>query len=109
MPTSTERDIMVVQDKLAELYATLSPAQQDVLDMIMAAGLSLVDDDAGGYVMVAGPAEMETMMRSRIAELQEDFRRTNTGSNDETSGDRTHRWNLRGLFSWLNRPQPRPA
>src|SRR6476620_11004615 len=37
MTTPTEKDVMAVQDKLAELYATLPPAQREVLDTILAA------------------------------------------------------------------------
>ncbi len=110
MPRPTERDIMIVQDKLAELYATLSAAQQEVLDTLMAAGLSLIDDDdTGGFLAIAGQAELETLMHDRIAALREDFRRANAGTDEKVSETHHLRWDLTPLLDWFHRPQPRPA
>lgn len=109
MPQPTERDIMVVQERLAELYASLTPAQQEVLDTIMAAGLSFLDeDDTGGFILTGDLMHMEAHMRSRIAELQESWRSANPPA--EQQGESRHRrWNLKPIMDWFNRPQPRPA
>src|SRR5438067_1797365 len=113
MATPTEGDIGAVQDTLAELYATLSPAQQDVLDTIIAAGLSLADEeDSGGYVMAPSQLELESYMRDRVASLREDYRRANDSAEEqpgEARGPRGPRWNLRPLLDWVGRPTPRPA
>src|SRR5262245_41775990 len=67
MTTPTENDVMAVQDKLAELYATLPPAQQEVLDTILAAGMSLVgDDDTSGFILVNSSFELEQHMQYRM-------------------------------------------
>ena len=112
MPAPNDQDVMVVQDRLAQLYATLTPAQQQVLDTIMAAGLSFVDeDDTGGYMMVNSQVEMEQYMRDRMSTLQEDWRRANYSAEEPQDGeDRRMRWNLKPLLDWFNRPaQPSPA
>jgi len=108
MPQPTDRDMMVVQDKLAELYATLTPAQRDVLDTIMAAGLSFVeeDDDLSGYQLIGGLAEADAHVRSRMAELKEDWRRANTRfESDSASEESRLQWGLRPLLDWFHRPQ----
>jgi hypothetical protein len=111
MPAPTDRDVMVVQDKLAELYATLTPSQQQVLDTILAAGLSFVDeDDTGGFIMAHTQIELEQHMRDRMATLQEDWRRANYSADDGQQGEgRRLRWNLKPLLEWFNRTEPRPA
>jgi hypothetical protein len=110
MPAPSDRDVMVVQDKLAELYATLSPGQQQVLDTILAAGLSLVDEeDTGGFVMAPSQMEMEQIMRDRMATLQEDWRRANVTTDGAQGEGGALRWNLKPLLDWFNRPAPRPA
>ncbi len=109
MPQPTERDIMVVQERLAELYARLTPAQQEVLDTIMAAGLSFIDeDDTGGFVLTDDPHSLESHMHQRISHLQEEWRRANPpgAASDEPE---QLRWNLQPLLDWFHRPQPRPA
>jgi hypothetical protein len=109
MPQPTERDLMVVQERLADLYASLTPTQQAVLDTIMAAGLSFLDeDDTGGFSFSGDPITMEAHMRSRMAELQEAWRSANTTA-DQQEGARHLRWDLKPLLDWFNRPQPRPA
>src|SRR5829696_7861959 len=88
MPAPNDQDVTVVQDRLAQLYATLTPAQQQVLDTIMAAGLSFVDeDDTGGYVMMNTQLEMEQHMRDRMVELQEDWRRANYSAEESPDGE----------------------
>ena len=111
MPAPSEKDVLAVQDKLAELYATLSPAQQEVLDTILAAGLSIVDqDDTGGFIMTNSQMELEQVMRDRMAMLQEDWRSANYSTGDAEQGEgRRLRWNLKPLVAWFNRAEPRPA
>jgi hypothetical protein len=109
MPQPTERDIMVVQEKLAELYARLTPAQQEVLDTIMAAGLSFIDeDDTGGFSYSTELMAMELHTRERMSHLQDEWRRANP-PDDSGEDDHQLRWNLKPLLDWFNRPQPRPA
>jgi len=109
MPQPTERDIMVVQEKLAELYARLTPAQQEVLDTIMAAGLSFIDeDDTGGFSYSSELMSMELHMRERMGHLQEEWRRANPPS-EPSEAEHHLRWNLQPLMDWFHRPQPRPA
>lgn len=109
MPQPTERDLMVVQERLADLYASLTPAQQTVLDTIMAAGLSFFDeDDTAGFILTADPTAMESHMRTRVSELQESWRSANS-STDQQPEAHHRRWNLKPLIEWFNRPQPRPA
>lgn len=113
MPQPTERDITVVQDKLAELYASLSPAQQEVLDTLMAAGLSSFDanDDTGGFIMTVSVPEAEAHMRTRMAELQEDWRRANMSA-DVAGAPKARgemRWNLKPLIAWWQRSTAQPA
>ena len=111
MPAPSEKDVLAVQDKLAELYATLTPAQQEVLDTILAAGLSIVDqDDTGGFIMsTTNEVEMEHYMRSRMSVLQEEWRRANYAEDEEQGEGRRLRWNLKPLVEWFNRAEPRPA
>jgi hypothetical protein len=113
MPQPTERDVLIVQEKLAELYATLSPSQQEVLDTLMAAGLSFVefDDDTGGYLFSGSPVEAEAHVRSRMAELKADWQRVNPPA--DASGDAKERpelrWDLKPLLDWWQRPSAQPA
>ncbi len=110
MPAPSEKDVLAVQDKLAELYATLTPAQQEVLDTILAAGLSIVDqDDTGGYMMTGNLVEMEQYMRDRMTTLQEDWRSANYSTDEGQGEGRRLRWNLKPLVAWFNRAEPRPA
>ena len=109
----SENDIQAVEERLATLYAELSPAQQEILETIIAAGLTLTStDDTAGYSMLSS-YEMEHLARSRMAELREDFRRANfqqeeTGASDEAGP----RWNLGPLLEWFRRApaaQQRPG
>lgn len=109
MPQPTDRDLMVVQERLAELYASLTPAQQEVLDTIMAAGLSFFDDDdTGGFLFSGDPAALEAHMHARITELREAWQDSNPSAEQSTEEHRL-RWDLRPLMHWFNRSQPRPA
>jgi hypothetical protein len=109
MPQPTERDIMVVQEQLAELYARLTPAQQEVLDTIMAAGLSFIDeDDTGGFAFSDDLLTREVYMRDRISYLKDEWRRANS-RDDSSKDDHQLRWNLQPLMDWFHRRQPRPA
>lgn len=105
----TARDIAAVQEKLADLYASMPPAQQAVLDMIMAAGLSMVmDDDTGGYGMPASWEEVGIVNRQRAAELREAWRSANTSRTGADAAKSELRWDLQPLMDWFSRPQ-RPA
>lgn len=112
MPRPSERDFLVVQERLAELYASLTPAQQEVLDTIMAAGLSFVDDDdLSGYVMSGDTSAMQAHMQYKMDELREEWRRANppAAASTSDSGTPRARWNLKPLMDWFNRSEPRPA
>jgi len=98
---------MVVQDRLAELYASLAPAQREVLDTILAAGMSLTtDDDTSGFFMVNSQFELESLMHDRVSTLREEWRQATTSADAEPGG-RKSRWNFRPLVEWANRAQPR--
>src|SRR5262245_46267075 len=110
MTTPTEKDVLAVQDKLAELYATLPPAQREVLDTILAAGMSMIDeDDTGGFVMVNSPFELEALMHDRVATLREEWRQATTTGEPAATETRTRRWNFWPLVEWANRAQQRTA
>ncbi|MGH2586320.1 MAG: hypothetical protein ACRDJE_15510 [Dehalococcoidia bacterium] len=109
MPQPTEHDVMVVQEKLADLYASLTPVQQEVLDTIMAAGLSIVDDDdLSGYLLADDPTILQIHARSRIAELREEWNRTNPPPDAADDSSRL-RWDLSPLLSWFRRQEAEPA
>jgi hypothetical protein len=110
MTTPTEHDVTVVQDKLAELYATLAPAQREVLDTILAAGMSMVtEDDTSGFVLVNSSFELEQHMQYRMTTLKEEWRQANATGEGDATETRTRRWNFKPLLEWASRAQPRTA
>jgi hypothetical protein len=109
MPQPTEHDVLVVQERLADLYASLTPAQQEVLDTLMAAGLSLVDDDdLSGYSLTTDPTILQIHARTRIAEIRDEWNRVNPPADAADDSSRL-RWDLGPLLNWFRRQEAEPA
>lgn len=108
----TESDVTAVEQRLAALYEELSPAQQAVLDEIIAAGLTIATaGDTQGFSFGMHPVELEMFARARVDEIKDDFRRVNAGRDVATgSPGPRERWNLRPLLEWFRRaPAPQPG
>lgn len=103
----SQRDLDAVQEKLAELYATLPPGQQAVLDMILAAGLSMAsEDDTAGYSNASITwEEVDVISRRRAIELRETWQRVNRSTTGADRAKRDLRVDLQPLLTWWNRPQ----
>ena len=101
----SERDVIAVEQRLAALYEELPPAQQAVLDTIIAAGLTVTTaGDTSGYSFGMHPVELEMVARARIEEIREDFQRVNAGRDVPTDAAAPRpRWNLRPLLEWFRR------
>ncbi len=114
--TPDASDVHAVEARLSALYAELPPAQQEVLDTVIAAGLAGLSpqDDTAGYVF-EHPVVLEQLARYKIAELHEEARRARL-SHEATARSAAPRrgWNLQPVLEWLRRapavpPRSRPA
>ena len=102
-----ESDILAVEQRLAALWSELPPAQQAVLDSVIASGLcaiSMAADTSGFVSQLTNPMAVEEYIRSRTAELREDARRAHMARDAEPGPRR--RWNLSPLLDWLRRAAP---
>ena len=110
----TESDVVAVEQRLSALWTDLTPAQQEILDTIICTGLSVVSasEDTQGYIdMANNPLYMEEHIRSRTAELREDYRRANF-QRENPEAEAGPRWSLRPVLNWFQRapaPQQRPG
>jgi hypothetical protein len=97
-----ERDLAALEQRLSALYNELPPGQQELLDTIVAAGLSLLgSDDTAGYVAIPGAPEVRAMHEAKLAELRRDWQQTQAQPAD-TATPRS-RWRLRPVLDWLRR------
>ncbi len=107
-----ESDVAAVEQRLADLWSDLTPAQQALLDTIITAGMTIVGGgDTAGYMMPS-VMEMQAHIQTRTAEIQEDWRRANTTAATSTGAGAkpSRRWDLRPALDWFRRapaPQPR--
>lgn len=108
MTIPSGKDVSVVQERLADLYAELTPAQQSVLDLILAAGISVADigEDTGGFGMLDSPYTLDSYMRHHVADLHESNREAKQHGLGKASEGGAPRWDLRHLVEWFNRPRP---
>lgn len=103
-------DVIEVERRLAALWTELTPAQQAVLDALIAAGLAVTSpNDTGGFSLTMSPPELDAFRTARTEALQRDWQRANTKA-DAAAPPR--RWDLRPLLEWFRRapaaaPQPR--
>lgn len=107
-----EGDVAAVEQRLAELWSDLTPAQQALLDTIITAGMTIVGTgDTAGYMMPS-LLEMQAHVEARRAEIQEDWRRANTtvAAGSAGAAKPVRRWDLRPVLDWFRRaPAPQPG
>jgi hypothetical protein len=102
--TPTESDLAALEGRLTAFYNELPPAQQELLDTIVAAGLSLLAPaDTAGYIAIPGGAEVRAMHEAHLSELRASWQQAQVQPDDGAAVQPAARWSLRPLLDWLRR------